>query len=105
MTLSSGMILLADSIVMIYLMLSLKSYTLARKLARLQKAVTKNTIAANQRIIRLQMLYKKGFRIWSLFGQLRFIAKLRSGGTPPNAIFDTEQEKQPEYPFPLQQEY
>lgn len=105
MTLSSGMILLADSIVMIYLMLSLKSYTLARKLAHLRKAVTKNTIAANQRIIRLQMLYKKGFRIWSLFGQLRFIAKLRSGGTPPNAIFDPEQEKQPEYPFPLQQEY
>lgn len=105
MTLSSGMVLLADSIVMIYLMLALKSYTLSRKLTRLRRAVIKDTITVNQRIIRLRMLHEKGFRIWSLFGQLRFIAKLRSGGTPPNAIFDPEKEKQPEYPFPLQQEY
>lgn len=105
MTLSSGMVLLADSIVMIYLMLALKSYTLSRKLTRLRRSVNKDTIAANQRIMRLQMLYEKGFRIWSLFGQLRFIAKLRSGGTPSQAIFDPEEEKQPEYPFPLQQEY
>lgn len=105
MTLSSGMVLLADSIVMIYLMLALKSFMLSRKLARLRRAVTKDTIAANQRIMRLRLLYEKGFRIWSLFGQLRFLAKLRSGGTPPQAIFNPEEEKQPEYPFPLQHEY
>lgn len=105
MTLSSGMVLLADSIVMIYLMLALKSYTLSRKLTRLRRSVNKDTIAANQRIMRLRMLYEKGVRIWSLFGQLRFIAKLRSGGSPPQAIFDPEEEKQPDYPFPLQQEY
>ncbi len=99
-SLSSGLLILANAVLLNVSLLYFKSYNLKRKLGKLSISINKLENNFNYRVDLIATLRQKGYYIVSLIGQRLFIRSLKAGGSPISSHF-REKEKTEDIPLPL----
>lgn len=99
-SLSSGLLLLTNAILLNVSLLYFKSYNLKRKLSKLSRSLITLENNFNYRVDQIATLRHKGYYIVSLIGQRLFIRSLKTGGSPIGSHF-LEKEKIQSIPLPL----
>lgn len=104
-SLSSGLILLANCVLLTFTILLFKSYLLKCKLNKLSKSLIKLQANYDYRMSLIQTMNHKAYYIVSLIGQRFFIRSLKKGGAPIGSHFSkSDEDEQVNAQLPLNEQ-
>lgn len=99
-SMSSGLLILANAVLLNVCLLYFKSYSLKGKLSKLSSSINELENNFNYRVDLITTLRHKGYYIVSLIGQRLFIRCLKEGGSPTGSHFIKKENNQT-IPLPL----